>query len=407
MARFVHCLRHAAWLTAVLLFTPSLALAQEGDVEWASSQEKQPPLSFSVGQWNATLFGYVRSGLVWIGAEGDDSPAFIGANNGFAMLNARLGVNVKYQDSFEVVTSVDGAADVRSSVNDAVGEQKVVLKDAFGQYKLHDAFKVRLGQFKPPIEVEAMTSTARQLFIRNSVLSDGVRPGEGIERVGSEGFGPARQVGLSLLSDVIDFGPVGLTYALALTNGNAFSAARNDNNKLAYYGRLELHLRNQLLGKFENGSFLVLGGAVGHNERTVGTIPNQLGETDLTWEVDLQFAAYGIEALAQFLMNKRSFPDSGQSEQESMGAVAQLAYRLPFEHFRFQLAYRFSYLDPFVDDSDSPLVADDKLIYHTVGLGYLLEDLPIEVKLNYTATSEEGSAGIDNDIVEALAQFVW
>jgi hypothetical protein len=90
-----------------------------------------------------------------------------------------------------------------------------------------------------------------------------------------------------------------------------------------------------------------------------------------------------------------------------MGVLAQLAYRIPLEHLRFQLAYRFAYLDSFVDDSDSPLIADDKLLYHTIGLNYLVEELPIELKLNYTLTTEEGSSAMDNDIIELLAQFVW
>ncbi len=375
------------------------------DIDWARGPSENPPLTFTVGDWAATLYGYVRTGFIWVGAEGDNAPDFIGQNNGFAMLDARTGVKINYLDKLELRLALDGAGDVRTNANDTVGSQRVELKDAYGEYRFADFFKVRVGQYKPPFDLEATESAADLTFVRPSVVSSGVRPGEGIQRPGNAGFTPSRQAGLSLLSDVIDFGPVGFTYHAAITNGNTVSSTRNDNNHLAYFGRLEFHLRNQLLGLYQPDSFLVFGGGLSYNQRTEGTLPNQLDEEDLSWQVDLQLKAYGVDALAQLLWNTREYPGAGEAKRDTIGILAQIAYRLPIPDYRFQVGYRFAYLDPFKDDTE--LAVDDLLIYHTIGVAYRLEALPVELKLNYTVTQEEGSAGVDNDLIEALVQVVW
>ncbi len=173
---------------------------------------------------------------------------------------------------------------------------------------------------------------------------------------------------------------------------------------MAYHGRFEFHLRNAMLGLYEPGSFVVLGGAMSHNKRTFGELPTQLGVEDLTWSADLQIKAFGFDALAELIWRDRSFPDTEQAGQETVGILAQASYTLPIPNYRVMLGFRYASLDPYLDGDD--LLAEDDLVEHyTVALGYRLEDVPVDIKFNYTMAKE--ASAIDNDIAEALVQFVW
>jgi len=401
----IPCFSAAAVALATLLAFVAPAMAGETP-EW-QSEEGPPPMTFAVDDWTTTLDGYVRTGLTMVGLEGDKAPEFIGNNNGFALLNMRFGIDVKYLEDLEMRVQLDGAADSRESINDAVGHQLVSLKDAYGRYNIGPFLGLLVGQSKPPVDVEAMQSTKGLMFIRRSIVSEGVEPGEGIERPGNDGLDIRREVGLNLLSDVIDFGPVGLRYHLAMTNGAPSSMTRNDNNLFAYYGRLEFHLRNQIMGDYKPGSFLVLGGSAAYNQKTDGELPNQLSVDDFLWQADLHFAAFGVDGLAEVIGRKRSYPDTGQGEQETLGIVAQLGYTLSLDRMALSAGYRFASLDPFKGDSSDLLMGDDKLTHHTIGLGYARKDLPVAFKVDYTLTAEEAAVAIDNDLLEVLMQFVW
>ncbi len=392
-------------VAAVLLALPASAFAEEpADDVWDGSNNETPALAFSVGDWSASLEGFVRTGLTWVGVSGDDRPNYIGANNGFTMADARVAVVARYLDTVEVKVQLNGSGDKRTSINDPTGTQTVALMDAYGAYWFGDFFGVLIGQVKPPMDVEAMLSTGELTFIRRSLVHEGIQAGEGIERPGNEGLGAHRELGLNLLSKVIDFGSVGVAYHAAITNGNTASHTRNDNNSMAYHGRFEFHLRNALIGQYEPGSFVVLGGAASHNKRTYGELPTQLGVDDFTWSADLQIKAFGFDALAELIWRNRSFPDTAQTTQETVGILAQASYELPVPNYRFMLGVRYASLDPYLEGDD--LLAEDDLVEHyTVAAGYRLENVPVDIKLNYTVAKE--ASAIDNDIAEALVQFVW
>lgn len=400
------CFSATVVVLAALLSLVAAPVMAEETPEW-QAEEGPPPMTFAVGDWTTRIDGYVRTGLTMVGLEGDQAPEFIGNNNGFALLNARFGIDVKYLQDLEMRVQLDAAADSRESINDAVGHQYVSLKDAYGRYNIGPFLGILVGQSKPPVDVEAMQSTKELMFIRRSIVSEGVEPGEGVERPGNDGLDVRREVGVNLLSEVIDFGPVGLRYHLAMTNGAPSSMTRNDNNLFAYYGRLEFHLRNQIMGDYKPGSFLVLGGSAGYNQRTDGELPNQLSVDDFLWQADLHFAAFGVDALAEVIGRTRSYPDTAQADQETIGIVAQLGYTLSLDELAVSLAYRFASLDPFKGDSSDILTGDDKLTYHTVGLGYARKDLPVSFKVDYTMTVEEDAVAIDNDLLEVLMQFAW
>ena len=373
----------------------------------SASAEEKDDLVFRSGAWGVDFGGYLRGGLVWVGLGGEREYDFIGQNNGLQLMNARLKFSVFYDDMVETVLSIEGAGDRRYSANQVSGDETVILKDAYTHLKFFDFLGVKVGQYKPPFDAEALVSTVDEVFIRSSVISEGVLSGEGVVNASRQGFEPGRQVGLSLLSERVDLGPVGLKYHLALTNGNSASSTRNDNDKLAYYGRVELHLLEQLLGIDSEESFVVLGGGAYFNEKTQGELPTLLAVEEFSWGADLAFDAFGAHALLQVLGRTKTYPDINQAEQESLGFMGELAYELPLEDLRFQFAYRYASLDPYKGDAEEGLMSDDSLQYHTLGLGYRLENVPLQVKFNYTMTQEEGGASLDNDLMEGMLQFAW
>jgi hypothetical protein len=378
--------------------------ADQGDGEDAA-------LKWTLGKWELAIGGFVRTAYINVQQPSESGFNFIGENNGFSLLDARLGLLLRYADRLVIRLQIDGTDDVRESVNSTIGEQRSRLRDAFVGYSVGPWLSILAGQMKPPVDVESILDTRDLAFIRRSVVSDGVRAGEGLERFGTDGFGRSREVGLHLLSKVIDVGgPVGVLYQISVTNGNDGLFTRNDNNQLAYYGRLEVHLSDKILGKDGKRSAVVIGGGAGYNENTPSRFPRPdlLVQQDLIWGVDLRASLYGVDILAQYLERQRAFPDLGQSDQKTHGLVAQIAYRLPIPEAAFQFAYRYAALDPFVDSAQTSLAADDKLTYHTLGLAWRAPlAVPLDIKFNYTITQEEGSSAIDNDLIEGLVQVIW
>jgi hypothetical protein len=408
----------AMWITlCVCVLASQQALAQAvldaptGNNTADQGDGEDAALKWTLGKWELAIGGFVRTAYINVQQPSESGFNFIGENNGFSLLDARLGLLLRYADRLVIRLQLDGTDDVRESVNSTIGEQRSRLRDAFVGYSVGPWLSILAGQMKPPVDVESILDTRDLAFIRRSVVSDGVRAGEGLERFGTDGFGRGREVGLHLLSKVIDVGgPVGVLYQISVTNGNDGLFTRNDNNQLAYYGRLEVHLSDKILGKDGKRSSVVIGGGAGYNENTPSRFPRPdlLVQQDLTWGVDLRASLYGVDILAQYLERQRAFPDLGQSDQKTRGLVAQIAYRLPIPEAAFQFAYRYAALDPFVDSAQTSLAADDKLTYHTLGLAWRAPlAVPLDIKFNYTITQEEGSSAIDNDLIEGLVQVIW
>lgn len=368
-------------------------------------------ITFKQGHWEIGLGGYLRTGYLHTAQPDDSGLNFIGENNGFALLDSRLGIVLRYAKMMTAKIQFDGAGDRRESVNATSGLQQVRLRDAFVAYTPGPWLTMLVGQSKPPVDIESLLSARDLAFVRRSVVSDGVRQGEGRQVTGTEGLGFSRELGLFALSDTIWFGeaPVGVAYYLALTNGNSAYNTRNDNSELAYYGRLEVHLSDAITGGQKDDSFVVLGGSVGYNENSPIQFPRAdlLNQNDLTWGVDLHLSTHGVDVIAQLLNRSRDFPDLPQAKQDTSGLLAQVSYQVPVEFLEFQFGYRFAMLDPFVDESDDVLGRDDQLVYHTIGLGYSLPGIPADIKFNYTLTQEEGDSAIDNDQIEVLVQAIW
>jgi hypothetical protein len=347
--------------------------------------------------WTVEFFGYVRTQYTTI--QNDPDFDRFGRNDGFAIADARLGF-LGYLDNglgFEVEIDA-GVTRPNEEANTATGEVVTRLKDGYLFYQPHPLLRASAGQFKAPFDIEELVSTSDILFVERSVGNRGV---QGIEGFNRRGLSVGRQVGVRLDSRPHfllgeDEGP-GVSYALAATNGENANRAFNDNDELAYFGRLNLHW----------GDIARLGGGAYYNDRTFGEPEELISQSETGWTADLTVAVAGVTLLANVI--QVDFEPGAELEAEPSRTArsyqAQVAYEEPF--FGLQPAYRFAYLDPNTDvDGEQVSPEMESLTHHTLGLNYNAKTYPVRLMLNYTLTAEE-AVEIDNDRFDALVQVEW
>ena len=337
--------------------------------------------------------GYVRTGYEWV--QNDPSFAFVGENSGFVLQNARLTLDGTFRGtalSFRI--SMDAADEIGRGLNTPQGERDVSARDVYARYDILPALGVQVGQFKAPFAAEELRSRRSLPFASSAVGIEGVRVGRGLQE---PGLRAGRQLGVMLSSSTpLAIGPLGIGYALALTNGNGANQALNDNNDPALFGRLELSYER----------LLTLGGAIMHNPRRVGAAPTLFDETDLGVNADLLVQVAGLELYGQWTQVTTTFDTVGTEDLERRAWHAHVAYRVDLPWLAFAPAYRIASLDPRANIDDEGLVGLD-VLYHTIGLNLYHPTLPVELFANYTLTTESDRRSLDNDRLELILQLFF
>ncbi len=367
----------------------------EGDL--VSDDEDQVGVAWNRGTlgedypWTLDIGGYIRVGYVGIQ---DDPTGTFGRNDGFAMGNARLTLEGTMRDlGFKL--QLDGAVNENVDANDANAVVVTRLRDAYLAYRPFDFVGIAAGQFKPPFDIEEQFSTARLLFANRSVGSRGVSDVEGRN---VEGLSVDRQVGIEVgtpgwffLSDDNSAEGPGVSYSIALTNGQPSNRALNDNEKLAGFGRLALHWAD----------IAAIGGAYSINPRSLGVPPDVIDEDVTAWTADATFQIVGLSVIGSVIGQTIARPDvdGGTPETSALAYQAQIAYREPF--LGFQPAIRYAYFDPAERADDV-----DALTHITFGLNYL-PPYPVRLMLNYTITQESEELALPNNRFDAVLQVTW
>jgi hypothetical protein len=245
------------------------------------------------------------------------------------------------------------------------------------------------------------------LFTRRSVGADGVLPADGYQTLG---LGIDRQIGVQLTgthfftsADGRREGP-GFQYALAATNGTPSARTINDNDSLAYWGRVS----------FLWGDMVKVGAAYMHNDATLGEPPDQVGERQSGWTADLMFSSHGATVFGSYT-SRTSTTDFGQDSSGGKDPFTtanafqvQAGYLIPVVHL--QPVYRFAKFDPTADyniKSSGDFRESDAVTQHTIGLNYIAKDYPVTIMLDYTVAQEQAARKLDNDRVEAMVQLTW
>ena len=372
-------------------FAPAYAEPQTGVRVLGNVEDGDP--------WVLDIGGYIRAGYTYI--EADPDHELFGRNDGFRLADARLVMRGELDYGLGFIMSLDaGSRLVRTSPDSPVEELAVRMTDTYAYYAPFDFLEFNLGQFKAPFDVEDLISTSNLLFINRSVANRGVQDVEGFN---VQGMSQSRQIGLQargqypILDD--EDGPM-VSYAAAVANGNGPNRSMNENDRLAYYGRLSFHW----------GDMIAIGGGAFINDRTFGDPPNQVDRETWGWTADVQASLYGASLLANVVSETREVPELEQDpETTGLGYQLQLAYEEPY--FGFQPAYRFAYYDPTSDhggEGPDDFFEEQALTYHTIGLNYNAPYYPLRLMANYTITVEESDArSLDNDRIDLMVQLQW
>lgn len=353
-------------------------------------------------RWTLDLGGFIRTRFTHI--QADPNVELFGRNDGFVLDDARLITHGSLDNGLGFVLSLDaGSRLLRTRPDSPVEELAARMADTYIYYAPFDFLEFNIGQFKAPFDAEDLISTSRLLFVHRSVGNRGV---QGVEGFNVEGLSQSRQVGLQALGSVFpladsfgEFEGPGVSYAFAVANGNGPNRSINENERLAYYGRMALHW----------GDMVSLGGGLYHNDRTFGDPPAQTDRRRLGWTADLQVNAYGATLFANVVSQSTETPDfPDDPEVTALAYQVQIAYEEPF--YGLQPAYRFAYLDPtfeYGDEVDSPIFEADARIHHTFGLNYNAGDYPVRLMANYTLTQDEQAVALENNRFDILLQLQW
>lgn len=333
----------------------------------------------------------------------DNNLAFVGQNDGFALNNARLTLDATYR---ELVAKVqfDGAIARLNSDNNARGRVETDLRDAWFEYQpfrerddeaLSEVIKLRVGRYRPPFDGTSLIRTKNLLFIERAVAIQGVNGVQGRNLPGLESF---RELGAMAHGRYLHGSGAGVGYSLAVMNGNGAGDPFNDNDSLAYYGRLE--------GLYKEA--VVVGVAYALNARTSGDAPDLIDEDEAGLAADVRVDLMNVLVQAQFVQFTRSFPNIPvEPDTTSTGYHVSLGYRFPLGIIP---SYRYAFYDPTSDaESDDSSLAGfdeaDELTYHTLGLTWDVPDRPFKLQANYTITVESDEQALDNDRLQIMGQF--
>lgn len=349
----------------------------------------------SFGDNAADIPGDKGVGVSWVGyvrmaaeaTENDPRSTFVGRNDGFKLFNARLGLLANKGD-FMGFISMEAAAGDRESFNDPNAVFAVRPRDAFLRYALSDLAHVTVGRFKAPYDISELENVAYRPFIDQSLESRGVLPTQGFETFG---MSQGRQLGVMIHSDHLGLSDHGfdLGYAIALTNGRTMNLLFNDNDRLAAFARLTAFW----------GKVVQLNVAGFSDSRTVGVLPNLFDETVRGLEVSSVVAIAGLRLEAQLLLQNTTFDTTGLPDVNSIGWHAQWSYEL----WGFLVGYRFAWYDPNTRDLENA----DRIMEHTIGVGYTLEELPVRILVNGTVVVEQEGRRLDNNRLTAMAQYTF
>jgi len=373
----------------VKLVPAALEVATDGPANLEPKAVAKPAPNSGVN-----LSGYVRARYGAV-LDGEGNPDFVGLNDGFFLDNARLTLDAD-RGRAHLRIAIDGAVDRRVARNTAQGQVDVGLKDAYIAYELADEVDVVIGQFKPPFDAEEQQATLDMTFISRAVESRGVH---GTEGYNVDGLSVDRQAGIMLRGDLLAGDDTALRWALAATNGSGANRPTNDNDRLAYAGRIA----------YELGAF-ALGGAVNFNELTNGTPPDLLVDERLSIAADLAagmvVAGIAVDFAAQFIRRETTSQDVPE-EPKTVGQGYHAS--IGFGKGAVYLAYRFATLDPTsaFDTPDSATQATldaDAVTYHTIGFNWVPSDAPCGLKVNYTMTGEQAPRELSNDRLDILVQ---
>jgi hypothetical protein len=334
----------------------------------------------------------LRTGYQFV--QPDAALALVGRNDGFFMDQARVGFDAQYRQMFRFRAILELASFLPGGgANQPVQAVLGAARDIWVSYIPSRWASITVGQQFVPSDVEGSTTLATLPFISRSLLSSGVRAGQGYAVAG---LSPPRQLGVVVQStDGARIGDISLEYGAGIGNGNGQNVSGNDNKLPAAYARAGAGYRDIVQ--------VAVGGR--YNPRTVGSAPDLFNESDALGFADVSLHVMGVEAVVVGQFRQTNFatlspdPASPAGSENAFGVTGWVALSEPFgvDLFGITPAYRISYYDP------SNRFADDQALENTLAIRWAapVPHLSVAVIAEGTLLTELGDGVRDLDNARA------
>ena len=383
-----------------------------------------PPISIETGDWLFTFGGFAQTSYIFSSFNDSSVPDEANPNNvhqtryGFANLNARLSFGMNYNDFLTAKISIDSGGGFDTFNGGGSGD--ISLKDAYMDFDIVSGFRVKLGHIKPPVGFEQRTSETDSDFSYKSFISGGGSSSLVSQKSIGHRIEPSRELGLEMYSDILDYGSVGFRYSVAVTNGYTGLDFSNYDGAVFFYGRLELDLMKSLYDDVSEGHFMsfALNGSYGmaYDDTTENEHPDIGDASAASVSGEIRVNVKGFHLDFEAFWKKYMWGADGarpvfgypefepKNELNVFATVVQASYLIPIEYCRFQIGYRFAMHHPL--DADLNEDQDTDTTEHTVSLGYLVENYPITVRLDYGYYDEWGGR-LKGHTVSGMVQVKW
>lgn len=323
-------------------------LAQGGDARGANvSHKKGKGFGFSTGDG---FFSLWLGGLfqTWYTGQDNDSDAVMSRDtnsiyirqNRFQFWGNAFDPNLTYYFQFNVA----GGA---------------TLLDGYANWDFNGA-QVRMGQMKVPYGRQWYTYVGQLQFgVRNPITAN---------------FVPGRDLGI-MLWDAVEFQEGGepmLDWYAGLFNGDGPNVGGNDNNWMAFLGRVAFHPIGYVdysEGARENEKFaFAVGASYYYTQNRTATLSGTTTKTD-NWGIDFAVEVDGLYAALEYYYNKTNV--KGFNGITNWGAYLQAGYMIPNSNIEVLGNYSFGSWD-----QDLGL---DETQYWALGMAYYFDKHPFKI----------------------------
>ena len=331
-----------------------------------ASHAETPAITVSTAGKELTLnLGGLLQAQMDAGDQGD--ARFPDKNTRFYLRRARLNATGKFQEDFEFKIELDLAGSLGKTSG-----LRAQMTDGYIFWNHYKGLGVRVGQFKSPFGFEQLYADPRLFTLERTLVNDRLTLG--------------RQIGAQVEGSLLD---KHLAYSLGAFNGTGANNNFNDNNKLAWVGRLAATPWRG--GDKQNPASWSVGGDAFTSDDVALSQPSDFGfdSTPTTadrdnlftgkhkgWGLDSQLQLGRFDVWGEYL-RARFEPVSRRPRPtlESDGWYAQAGwFAIPK---KLQLVAKYDTFDPNRD------AVDDDTNTVTLGVNYLVRGDDIKLQADY------------------------